>query len=302
MAEQEATKVEEKKDDGCKKEVNDAFNNIRELLNQREKSILTEIEKNTDSTATVKFDTEQIKKVIINSLFMLEISEQYSYNYHWIQAIEEFGTISFEEKKSDSTDSNNVGDGDVVSLESTIVNEKDEIAKLSKVLFEKLSSKSVKLKLLYTSSADGDTKEEFHSKCDDKGATLTLVQTEFGHVFGCYTSLSWSSVKSLYNSDDAAFIFLLRSSFGHDTPKIYTIENDKYKPKAVYHNLNYGPAFGHGQDIGIDPSGKSWIKSGYSYMLNGNALCGAQEFEDLNRKKRYFFKYTCYEVFALEKE
>ena len=35
-------------------------------------------------------------------------------------------------------------------------------------------------------------------------------------------------------------------------------------------------------------------------MLNGNALCGGEQFEDLDRKKRYFFQYKSYEVFSVD--
>eukprot|EP01083_Nonionella_stella_P221408 791022_1 len=215
---------DEKKSDTSKSVVNDQFQQIRQLLNEREKKLLDEVDKAQSKDIKIAFDTDtadSIKKLISS-----------------------FGSINIEEKSS--TDST------TIALESSIITDKDELAKLANVLKQKLLENK-KLTLLYRSTRDDDTKEEFHTKCDNKGATLTIVHTEFDAIFCCFTCIPWTSIKSQYNSDDNAFIFSLRSCFEHDTPKIYIIENDKYKPKAVYHNLNYGPAFGHGQDIGIDP-------------------------------------------------
>ena len=214
--------------------------------------------------------------------------------------------MTADESKDNATD-NDI----VIALESNIITDESEITRLSGVLLSKLSDKSggnMKLSLLHRST-DEDSKEAFHSKCDNQGATLTLVHTEFDHVFGCYTSVPWSSERG-YHSDETAFLFSLRSQFGDQmVPKIYTIENDKYKPKAVYHNGDWGPAFGHGQDFGINWQktedsyiSTPWMKSGYSYMLDGNAICGGEQFEDLKRKKKYSFKYQCYEVYAVATE
>lgn len=266
-------------DDANKTKVSEEFTKIRELLNKRETELVEEIDKAADKSINVQFESDALANLISS-----------------------FGKVEIEEK-DDSKSTEIV----VLALDSSILSDETEIGKLSQVLAEKLGRKDIKLSLLYRSSRDENTKEAFHKHCDGKGATLTLVRTDFNHVFGCFTSIEWKTEPSKYYADDTAFVCLLRSSFGHETPRVYTIENEKYKPKAVYHNLNYGPAFGHGQDIGIDPptennpTGNSWIKSGYSYMLNGNALCGNKEtkFEE-GGKRRYFFTYSCYEVFAVE--
>jgi hypothetical protein len=45
---------------------------------------------------------------------------------------------------------------------------------------------------LYVASRDGWSTRKFHDLCDGKGPTITLVRTETGHIFGGYTSVSWS--------------------------------------------------------------------------------------------------------------
>jgi hypothetical protein len=37
----------------------------------------------------------------------------------------------------------------------------------------------------------GFTAAKFHSMCDGKGPTLTLIKTVAGHTFGGYTRVNW---------------------------------------------------------------------------------------------------------------
>jgi hypothetical protein len=39
---------------------------------------------------------------------------------------------------------------------------------------------------------DGDSSDDFHSRCDDKGATFVLIQSEGGYIFGGFASASWT--------------------------------------------------------------------------------------------------------------
>ena len=51
----------------------------------------------------------------------------------------------------------------------------------------------VKFELLWKGSRDGFGASTFHTKCDKKGPTLTVVKSEHDKVFGGYTSLNWES-------------------------------------------------------------------------------------------------------------
>ena len=46
--------------------------------------------------------------------------------------------------------------------------------------------------LLYRASTDGDTPDDFHRCCDNKGPTLVLIESR-EYIFGGYTSKSWTS-------------------------------------------------------------------------------------------------------------
>ena len=62
--------------------------------------------------------------------------------------------------------------------------------------------------LLYRASRDGWKYADFHSRCDGKGATVTLFRTDDGRVCGGYTSVNWDSTGN-YRTDAKAFVFSL---------------------------------------------------------------------------------------------
>ena len=47
--------------------------------------------------------------------------------------------------------------------------------------------------LLYRGTRDGLSGSAFHSNCDNKGCTLTIIETTDGKVFGGYSNTPWSS-------------------------------------------------------------------------------------------------------------
>ena len=44
---------------------------------------------------------------------------------------------------------------------------------------------------LYKATVHGFQAAKFHSLCDNKGPTLTLIKTVAGHTFGGFTTTSW---------------------------------------------------------------------------------------------------------------
>ena len=49
-----------------------------------------------------------------------------------------------------------------------------------------------KWRLLFQASRDGFAAEAFHSKCDNKGLTVTIVKSG-EYIFGGFTEVSWTS-------------------------------------------------------------------------------------------------------------
>jgi len=96
--------------------------------------------------------------------------------------------------------------------------------------------------LLYQASKDGKSSSNFHSRCDSKGSSITIVETESGNMFGGYSSTSWSSSAS-YRQSSGAFLFRLRPSMER-----YSLKSSS---QAIYTHPNYGPTFGSGHDLYI---------------------------------------------------
>lgn len=97
----------------------------------------------------------------------------------------------------------------------------------------KLNNK-IKFKIMYKATKDGDSSKIFHSKCDNKKNTLTMVKTTKGQKFGGYTEQMWNHIGDFKN-DKNAFCF----SF--DLNKIY---DNNTGEKAIIANNLYGPSFG----------------------------------------------------------
>jgi len=98
---------------------------------------------------------------------------------------------------------------------------------------------------LYSAKRDSCDAAVFHEKCDNKGATVTLVYNTAGDIYGGYTSVSWLAGTKQYFFDDKAFLFLL-SNTTESEPIKFPIQNYE---KALLHEKENGPTFGSGPDL-----------------------------------------------------
>ena len=137
-------------------------------------------------------------------------------------------------------------------------------------------TKSSNGKLLYRATQDGFTSLAFHSKCDNKANTITIIKNNLNYVFGGYTSVSWTSLGN-YSSDSNAFIFNLRRNGVSKSDK-FMIKNLQNEKHAINGNINNGPTFGGGHDIYIcnqsNANFGSYAYFGHSYQLPNGCLFG----------------------------
>jgi hypothetical protein len=105
--------------------------------------------------------------------------------------------------------------------------------------------------LLYRGTRDGQTNEAFHSKCDNKGCTLTVIETTCGKVIGGYSNTAWLSA-SVWTSANKAFLFAL-SGGGISSPCKMKL-NDANDVHAIYCGSGYGPTFGGGHNMYVHGS------------------------------------------------
>lgn len=96
--------------------------------------------------------------------------------------------------------------------------------------------------LIYKASRDGYESKHFHTKCNGKGPTMTILQSTDKFLFGGYTTVPWSSVVSV-KRDPHAFLFTLTNP--HNIPPTkYPIHPDRVD-SAIYHYGGAGPCFGN---------------------------------------------------------
>ena len=72
--------------------------------------------------------------------------------------------------------------------------------------------------LLWQGSRDGFSSKTFHSLCDNKGPTITIIKSSNGFIFGGFTLISWNST-SKWTEDSSSFIFSLTNPNGTEPRK-----------------------------------------------------------------------------------
>jgi hypothetical protein len=144
--------------------------------------------------------------------------------------------------------------------------------------------------LLYKGTRDGFGANDFHRLCNNKGATLTIIKSENGSMFGGYLGSPWRSAIS-YLNDPSAFLFSSRNPY--ETGPIL-IKNVSGGANVVYDSPNYGPTFGGsggGHDLFVCNNcdqGGSTLNLGKTYSLPtevantapaNQLLCGGASFK-----------------------
>ena len=66
-------------------------------------------------------------------------------------------------------------------------------------LLKPVSSKSSRWRRCWRASVDGWAASTFHSRCDHKGPTVTIIRVGGKYIFGGYTSVSWGKWKDFLN-------------------------------------------------------------------------------------------------------
>lgn len=137
--------------------------------------------------------------------------------------------------------------------------------------------------LLYQGSRDGYFASAFHSMCDNKGSTLTIIETTGGTIMGGYTSAAWSS-KFGYCADNKAFLFEFHGT-GIRYPSKLRLSRQKreedpcYSAHAIRNCSSFGPTFGDGSDMKVNGRQVS-LKWGNTYN-RGAVINGEYEIKEI---------------------
>jgi len=137
-------------------------------------------------------------------------------------------------------------------MDSAIMSDAQQIS------FQTLTGLENKLfSLLWRGSRDGFGARTFHSRCNTKANTVTVIKNKNGFIFGGFTSIPWSS-KGGYKEDSKAFLFSLTNP--SNTPLKLKVQSPE---DAVVHDSSFGPTFGGGFDLYVSSLSN---KKRYSYM------------------------------------
>lgn len=160
---------------------------------------------------------------------------------------------------------------------------------------------TIKAKLLYRVSDQGDDPKIFHSFCDNRGPIIFFIKINNGYRFGAFTSLSWTSNNKPIK-DKNAFLFSLNNK----------LKFENTGGNTVYHAKDIGPIFGdyffgnfgykgeHDFDLVIQPNHCLNGKHNYcdsqcgSYTFSNKQLVG-EKFEG-----KFYFDIINYEVYSIQ--
>jgi hypothetical protein len=149
-------------------------------------------------------------------------------------------------------------------IDSTIINQK-HIALFANWI--ELKSKNAKINfykfnLLYRSNRDGNTAASFHSKCDNKGATIAVIKIKNSEqIVGGYNPLFWDSSNSLKNTKDSFIFSFADKSNLQNANVVYSKTGDK----SIQCYRQLGPVFGVDLYTNYEPTADTWRSSVYSY-------------------------------------
>ena len=117
-----------------------------------------------------------------------------------------------------------------------------------------------KFKLLYRASEDGFASNDFHSKCDGKANTLTILKAN-DFIFGGFTEATWDGV-SRHKPDPNAFLFSLTNK--DNKPCKMNIDPNQHQ-KAIWCHSGNGPTFYGGIIIYSNANTRSQSNLGFCY-------------------------------------
>lgn len=130
---------------------------------------------------------------------------------------------------------------------STLVDTYGKVETLADLL--DVRAKSLKLETLFSTRSSGwHNPAAFHTACDHKGPTLTIIQVADGGCYGGCTSVSWNSNEQ-YQSDAEAFLFQIANFEDCRAKQAHHKFVTTGSGNEVYCSPQYGPIFGAGNDL-----------------------------------------------------
>jgi hypothetical protein len=141
---------------------------------------------------------------------------------------------------------------------SAILSKNDQI-----LLNNMIGNPNQRWKLCYKKSRDGSTSTTYHTLCDFRGPSVSVLMLANGYVLGGYCKTSTRASVAGYIADKDAFIFSI-------TNKSKFPLGGSNDALAIYCNSSNGPTFGGGHDIYVSSTmTDTYCNFPYAYAYNG---------------------------------
>jgi hypothetical protein len=147
--------------------------------------------------------------------------------------------------------------------------------------------------LLYRASEDGYTPKAFHTKCDNKGATIVVAKiANSEQIVGGYNPLQWESNGSWMSTFDS-FMYFFADRMSIITAKVSYSNGNQY---SIGNYLTYAPIFGGGWDLYYHGNG-IWYSNKFPNSSYPNI-------DGMPKRENYVSKFNVddYEVFQVIKK
>ena len=147
-----------------------------------------------------------------------------------------------------------------------------------------VNNRNFKSELLFRKTRDGSTPNDFHNKCDNKGVTITFIETTEGNKFGGYTELPWDKSEN-DKKDKSTFVF----SFNNKQKYIARNNNN-----SIGCHSSEGPRFGcQYPEIYLYETlnkGESWNNSDCTF-IEGRKLTNGKQYWEVKELEVFKIQY-----------
>ena len=276
--------------------INNLLNDRKEMYGVKSFKQVKNDLKNTKDKLGIKLDELETKLERIEKTFNTLKEISLIANSHIINDSEELKLILSTLKKSLLKDENK--ESTIKFKKSKNTNNSNIINKKATHVMNQKSNKNIIFKLVYRASRDGDSAEEFHKRCNDLGANITLVKTDKNIKFGGFTNFDWdipdketiklSPGDEVEKEDDNAFCFSLSLN------KIYL--HNKDKKGAIFCCEKYGPIF---SDKIFAINDNMLSKGGYCGKMENSNFIGQETDYEISGEEKFNIKEL--EVFEIIK-
>ena len=276
--------------------ISSLINKINNLLNDRKEMYGIKSFKQVKNDLTIKKNKlgvkldelgEKLDRIQNSFNTLKEIS--LIANSHIINDSEELKLILSTIKKSLLKDDNKTGPNKLKKAKNTSTNNKKTGMSNISHIMEQKTNKNIIFKLVYRASRDGDSAEEFHKRCNDIGANITLVKTDKDIKFGGFTNFDWdiqnkettitNPEDGVEKDDEKAFCFSLSLN------KIYL--HNKDKKGAIFCYEKNGPTFSLNTFTIYD---NILSKGGYCGRMENSNFIGQEADYEISGEERFNIK------------